>query len=95
MAPSWGVGGTSEGGRDRIEPITKADLQREALELPEQERLALASELWASVEDPNSVAQNLELPQWQKDLIDERLESSKDDPGQPWAEVRAEIWPNS
>lgn len=75
--------------------MTKTDLQREALELPEQERLALASELWASVEDPNSVAQNLELPQWQKDLIDERLESSKDDSGQPWAEVRAEIWPNS
>lgn len=33
------------------------------------------------------------LPQWQEDLLDQRLEESEDDPGKPWKQVKAEIWP--
>jgi hypothetical protein len=62
--------------------MSKTDLQRKALELPEPERLALAAGLWARVEDPNAFTEGIELPQWQKDLIDERLESRKDVPGE-------------
>ena len=54
----------------------------------------LAGELWASVTDPNAYADALELPQWQKDLLDERLEETRDDPGKPWEQVKAEIWPS-
>jgi len=73
--------------------MTKTEVKAQALQLPESERLALASELWASVQDPNAYPEAVALPQWQRDLLDERLEESKNDPGKPWAEVKAEIWP--
>lgn len=73
--------------------MTKTEVRNQALELPESERLALAEELWASVEDPNAFPEALSLPQWQKDLLDQRLEESKDDLGKPWEQVKAEIWP--
>lgn len=73
--------------------MTKTEVQRQALQLPERERLQLAEELWASVADPNAYPEDLPLPQWQKDLLDERLEETKDDPGKPWEQVKAEIWP--
>jgi len=75
------------------EAMTKTEVQRQALLLSERERLLLAEELWASVEDPNAVAVDLPLPRWQRELIDERLEASKDDPGKPWKQFKAEIWP--
>lgn len=74
--------------------MTKAELASQALKLPEAERLALAQDLWASIRDPNAYPEILSVPQWQKDLLDQRLEESKDDPGRPWPEVRAEIWPS-
>ncbi len=73
--------------------MTKTEVQRQALQLPERERLQLAEELWASVADPNAYPEDLPLPQWQEDLLDERLEETKDDPGKPWEQVKAEIWP--
>ena len=73
--------------------MTKAEVQRQALQLPERERLQLAEELWASIADPNAYPEDLPLPQWQRDLLDERLEETKDDPGKPWEQVKAEIWP--
>jgi len=74
--------------------MTKTELQRAVLELPERDRLQLAEELWASVSDPNVYAEVLQVPQWQKDLLDERLEETRDDPGKPWEQVKAEIWPS-
>lgn len=73
--------------------MSKAEVQRQALELTERERFELAEELWASIEDPNAFRSA--LPQWQKDLLDERLEESRNDPGQSWNEVKAEIWPTN
>lgn len=74
--------------------MTKTEVQRRALELSERERLQLAEELWASIDDPNAYPESVILPQWQKDLLDERLEETKDDSGKPWAQVKAEIWPS-
>ena len=75
--------------------MTKTEVISEALRLPEPERLALAEELWASVKDPNAYSEAMSLPQWQKDLLDQRVEESKDDPGKPWDQVKAEIWPTT
>ena len=72
--------------------MTKTEVQRQALQLPERDRLQLAEELWASIADPNAHLEDLPVPQWQKDLLDERLEESKNDPGKPWEQVKAEIW---
>lgn len=73
--------------------MTRTEVQRQALQLPERERLLLAEELWASIDDPNAYAEDLPLPQWQKDLLDERLEVTENDPGKPWEQVKNEIWP--
>lgn len=75
--------------------MTKTAVKTQALQLPERERLQLAEELWASVADPNDYPDEILLPQWQKDLLDERLAESKDDPGKPWEQVKAEIWPEN
>ena len=75
--------------------MTRAEVQEQALKLPERERLVLAQELWESVADPNCHQDDLPLPKWQRDLLDERLEASKADPGKSWDEVKAEIWPES
>jgi len=72
--------------------MTKIEVTTQALELPEAERLALAEDLWASVPDPNAYPDAISLPQWQKDLLEQRLEESKNDPGKPWEQVKAEIW---
>lgn len=74
--------------------MTKAEVRSQALQLPEAERLALAEELWASVSETQAHPETLPLPDWQKDLLDQRLEESQDDPGKPWDEVEAEIWPS-
>ena len=72
------------------EAMAKTEVRAQALELPELERLSLAEELWASVEDPNAYPEALFLPLWQTDLLDQRLVESKDDPGKPWERVKAE-----
>jgi prevent-host-death family protein len=40
---------------------------------------------------PNAVT----LPQWQKDLLKERLANSSDEVGRDWECVKAEIWPQA
>lgn len=65
------------------------ELKKEALRLPEQERMALAEELWASIEEPNDLRPR-ELPQWQKDLLDRRLEEDEGE-GISWAALKAEL----
>ena len=73
--------------------MSKTEVTAQAMQLSERERLKLAEELWASIADPNAYPDDMPLPEWQRDLLDERLEESKDDPGRPWPEVRAELWP--
>ena len=77
--------------------MTKTDVRAQALQLPEPERLALAGELWASVEDPNAYPEAIALPQWQADLLDERLAELERNPeeGTPWATVEKRIWPDA
>lgn len=70
--------------------MTKTEVQRRALQLSERERFQLAEELWASIDDPNAYPDSVILPQWQKDLLDKRLEATKDDPGKPWAQAKDE-----
>ncbi len=53
--------------------MIKADIERQVLELPEPERLEIAEAIWASLSNPDA----LPLPQWQRELLDERLASSE------------------
>jgi putative addiction module component (TIGR02574 family) len=71
--------------------MTKAEIQKQIMELPEEERLEIADAVWASLSDPNAIP----LPQWQKDLLAERLASVESEEGRDWEEVKAEIWPQS
>lgn len=69
--------------------MTKAEIKRQALELPEEERLEVADAIWASLED----ADVLSLPQWQRALLDERLSGLDSEEGRDWEDVKAEVWP--
>jgi putative addiction module component (TIGR02574 family) len=69
--------------------MTKAEIQRQVLDLPEEERLEVAEAIWASLDDQ----QALPLPQWQRELLDERLASSEGEEGRDWEDLKAEIWP--
>jgi hypothetical protein len=65
---------------------TARDLVNRALDLPEKERLALASELINSVEGPAD-------PEWERAWLDEleRRKAGGASDARPWAEVRARI----
>ena len=54
--------------------MTKTEVQESALKLPGKERLELAESLWESVEMD---ARELPLHDWQKSLLDERLEAAE------------------
>ncbi len=73
--------------------MTKAEIAQQALTLPEQDRFELAETLWASLDDPDACQEPHSLPAWQKQLLDERLESSAGEEGATWEQVRAEVWP--
>jgi len=65
---------------------TARDLTTLALDLPEEERLALASELIDSVEGPAD-------PEWEKAWLDElsRRRAHGTEDAKPWSEVRARL----
>jgi len=69
--------------------MTRAEIQLKVMELPEEERLEIAEAIWSSLDNPDA----LPLPQWQKDLLDERLASLGTEEGRDWEDVKAEIWP--
>ncbi|MEO6196243.1 MAG: addiction module protein [Thermoanaerobaculia bacterium] len=69
--------------------MTRAEIQLKVMALPEEERLEIAEAIWSSLDNPNA----LPLPQWQKDLLDERLASLGTEKGRDWEDVKAEIWP--
>lgn len=71
--------------------MSKSEIQRQVMELPERERLEIADAIWASLESPDDVP----LPQWQRDLLDERLASAESEEGRDWEEIKAEIWPQA
>lgn len=65
---------------------------KKLLDLPADERLALAQVLWESVE-PADEARLVSLPEWQQTLLAERLEDLERNPDdeQPWDDVKAEL----
>jgi len=71
--------------------MTRTELQQTALDLPPEERRALAEVLWESIETESSA-----LSDWQKRLVDDRLHALATHPeeGSSWEEVEARIWPN-
>jgi len=58
------------------EPMTKTEIERQALELSEQDRFDLAHLLWASLDGPGTLPESAPLPNWQKQLLDDRLAAS-------------------
>ena len=72
--------------------MTKAQVQRQALELPPEDRIDLAVEIWDSLS-----AKDIPVPDWQRDLIRERLAElegvDSEDRSTPWSEVRERVFP--
>ena len=70
--------------------MTRAQLQKTALKLPPQERQELVEVLWKSLEDEPEP-----LLEWQRELLDERLDHLEKHPeeGIPWEQAMKEIWP--
>jgi putative addiction module component (TIGR02574 family) len=70
--------------------MTKMQIQREALQLPVEERLEVAEAIWESLE---SAADQPPLPDWQRKILDERIAEDDADPetGSPWEEVKQRI----
>lgn len=71
--------------------MSKLEIQRQVMELPERERLEIADAIWASLDNQDDVP----LPQWQRDLLDERLASAEAEEGRDWEDIKAEIWPQT
>lgn len=69
--------------------MTRIELEKEILRLPVEEQLALAEVIWERMEKQ---AQPL-IPDWQKDILDERIRADDADPdaGAPWEEVKRRI----
>ena len=66
--------------------MTKAQIREEALKLPPEDRADLIDELNVSLlEEP--------LPDWQRELLDERLDALERDPENTlsWDEVKASL----
>ena len=71
--------------------LSKAEVKRQALELPPEERVDLVVEIWNSLQP-----EDLPVPNWQRDLIRERLAamegSDSEERSTPWEEVRERIF---
>ena len=71
--------------------LAKSEIQREALDLPAQERIELVVELWDSLA-PGQIP----VPDWQRDLIRDRLAALEDllpeERSVPWEAVRKRIF---
>ena len=72
--------------------MTKAQVQRQALEFPPEDRIDLAIKIWDSLN-----AEDIPVPNWQRDLIRERLEELEgvipEERSTPWSEVRERVFP--
>ena len=71
--------------------LAKSEIQKEALNLPAQERIELVVELWDSLA-PGEIP----IPDWQRDLIRDRLTALEDIPPErrsvPWEAVRKRVF---
>ncbi len=71
--------------------LAKSEIQKEALDLPAQERIELVVELWDSLA-PGQIP----VPDWQRDLIRDRLAALDDllpeERSVPWEAVRKRIF---
>ena len=71
--------------------LAKAEIHREALNLPAQERIELVVELWDSL-----ASGEIPVPDWQRDLIRDRLAALEDllpeERSVPWEVVRKRIF---
>ena len=71
--------------------LAKSEIQREALNLPAQERIELVVELWDSLA-PGEIP----VPDWQRDLIRDRLTALEnvlpEERSVPWEAVRKQLF---
>ena len=71
--------------------LAKSEIEREALNLPAQERIELVVELWDSLA-PGEIP----VPDWQRDLIRDRLVALEDllpeERSVPWETVRKGVF---
>ena len=71
--------------------LAKSEIQKEALNLPAQERIQLVVELWDSLA-PGEIP----VPDWQRDLIRDRLAALEDvlpeERSVPWDAVRKRVF---
>ena len=71
--------------------LTKSEIHKEALNLPAHERNELVVELWDSL-----VPSEIPIPDWQRDLIRERLASldglQPDERSTPWEAARQRVF---
>ena len=76
--------------------MTKADIEKAALELPVEERAELARAIWDSI-PPEDEARLLPLYGWQKQALDEALDDYQKHPdsGVSWEEVKTRLWPRT
>ena len=105
LRPQWNTGSPFEGFEEwpgRVDSevqkrifetmLTKAQVQREALELPPEERIDLVVEIWDSL-----TAKDIPVPEWQRDLIRERLTelegADPEDRATPWNKVLERVFP--
>ena len=72
--------------------LTKAEIKRQALELPPEERVDLVAEIWNSLQPDD-----LPVPAWQRELIRGRMAALEGmDPearATPWKEARERVFP--
>jgi putative addiction module component (TIGR02574 family) len=70
--------------------MNNAENKSKALQLPVEDRLELAEAIWESLEREPA---QLELPSWQREILDERLAADDAAPetGSPWEEVKRRI----
>ncbi len=68
--------------------MTKSEITQEALQLPLEEQLELAQELWANISPPD-----FELTPELRKMLRERLAEAKANPGAgvPWEEAHQRI----
>ena len=71
--------------------LAKSEIQKEALNLPAEERIELVVELWDSL-----APREISVPDWQRDLIRDRLAALEDvlpeERSVPWEAARKRIF---
>jgi len=72
---------------------SRAEVERAALELSATERLEVAAALFESVEQD---AEQPPLPEWQRNVLDERIaeDDAGCDPDEPWEDAKRQILAN-